>query len=314
MIETLYNAKKRIVKAYHDYLTIDGTYTSWLPDKVYLKKLYKKRIGEELNLKNPETFNEKLQWLKLYDRNPEYTKMVDKYEARDFVKAKIERGGYKCSDIGLNFIPLLGVWGSVDEMDFELLPNQFVLKCNHDNGVIICKDKSKLDIEKTKKDIEYHLHRNYYKKGREWPYKNVKRKIICEQFMQDCENDLLVDYKFFCYNGIPRCMYITQHINGTEYINYFDSDFNPLDVRRKDLGSLPFECFNKPICFEIMKEIAHQITLGLSWVRCDLYQINGKVFFGELTFFPTGGFAPYVSKEWELQFGEWLELPKKKRR
>ena len=119
--ETLYNAKKRIVKAYHDYLTVDGTYTCILPDKVYLKKLYKSRMGKELNLRHPETFTEKLNWLKLYDRHPEYTVMVDKYAVRDYVKQKIERGGYKCSDLGLNFVPLLGVWDKVEDVDFDSL-------------------------------------------------------------------------------------------------------------------------------------------------------------------------------------------------
>lgn len=314
MIEFLYNTKKRIVKAYHDYFTVDGTYTSLLPDKVYLKKLYKKRMGKELNLKNPETFNEKLQWLKLYDRNPEYTTMVDKWAARDYLKEKVERKGYECSSIGLNFIPVLGVWNKVEEIDFDSLPNQFVLKCNHDNGVIICKDKEMFDIETAKKNLEYHYNRNYYKKCREWPYKNINRKIICEQYMEVKNNDRLVDYKFFCFDGIPKCLYVTQHINGKEYINYFDSDFQPLDIQRLDLDSLPFDSISRPICFDEMKKIAHELSTGLRWVRCDLYQIETKVYFGEMTFFPTGGFVPYVSEEWNLRFGEWINLSKKKRR
>ena len=246
-----------------------------------------------------------MNWIKLYDRESIYTTLVDKFTVRDYVSKRV---GTKY------LIPLLGVWDRIEDIDFDSLPNHFVLKCNHDNGVIICEDKSNLDIENTKKELELHLKRNYYKKCREWPYKNISRKIICEQYMKDKNNDRLVDYKFFCFNGIPKCLYVTQHINGKEYINYFDSDFQPLDVKRLDLDSRPFDSISRPKCFEEMKKIAHNLSTGLSWVRCDLYQIEEKVYFGEMTFFPTGGFTPYASEKWDRILGDWIELPKKRRR
>ena len=312
MVEKLYNAKKRIVKLYHDYLTIDGTYTSLLPDIIYLKKLYKKRMGIELNLKNPKTFNEKLQWLKLYDRNPEYTKMVDKYEVRDFVKAKIEQKGYKCSDVGLCFIPILGVWDSVDEVDFSSLPNQFVLKCNHDNGVMICKDKSKLDIEKIKKELEYRLHRNYYKKGREWPYKNVKRRIICETFMQEKNHSGLTDYKFFCFNGkVKSVLIVTDRFDSIKE-NYYTKDFVRFPFSKGALCS--DDIFEKPKTYSLMIRLAELLAESIPHIRIDFYEINQKIYFGEMTLFDGGGFEKFIPEEWDYTFGNWIKLPAKRRR
>ena len=188
IIEFLYNIKKRIIEFFEKYFTTKGVYTCILPDKIYIKKLYKERTGKTLNLKNPQTFNEKQNWLKLYDRRPEYTMMVDKYKVREYVKEKIGEE---------YLVPLLGVWDSPDEIDFDSLPNEFVLKCNHDNGVIICRDKSTLDIDAVKRNLADRLKRDYYKKLREWPYKNVDRKIICEKFMENYANNKPLEYKFF---------------------------------------------------------------------------------------------------------------------
>lgn len=305
IIEGLYNIKKNIVKFWKMYFTIEGTYTSLLPDRVYLKKLYKKRMGKELNLNSPETFNEKLNWLKLYDRRPEYTMMVDKYEVRKFVEEKVGKQ---------YLIPLLGCWNQVDEIDFEALPSEFVLKCNHDNGVIICKDKNVLNIEQTKKELQFHLNRNYYKKAREWPYKNVERKIICEEYMSDefNESDELIDYKFFCFNGEIKTICIIQNRSSNETIDYVDVNFEYMSIRDKCPNSYLLR--EKPVCFEEMIMIAKRLSAGIPHVRVDLYCINQKAYFGEMTFFDDGGFGHKEPLFWEKEFGNWIELPKIKNR
>ena len=167
-----------------------------MPDKPYLELMYWVNMDRKLDLKNPKTFNEKLQWLKLYNRRPEYTMMADKVLVRDYI-AKTLGPEY--------LIPLLGVWDDPDEIDFDKLPDRFVLKCNHNSGLgmCICKDKSKLDIEKVRADLREGLKQDYYLTGREWPYKDIPRKILCEQYMEDASLELK-DYKFFCFNGVPR--------------------------------------------------------------------------------------------------------------
>lgn len=314
MQEFLYKIRKNmsmkgIKRFFRSRFTVNDSFTemqkSWLPDKYYLKKKYKLMMHRELNLKNPLTFTEKLNWIKLYDRRPEYTMMVDKYAVRQYVKEKIGEE---------YLVPLIGVWEKVEDIDFDSLPNQFVLKCTHDCGAYICRDKSQIDTEEIKQWLKYHLGGNYYKWQREWPYRNVKRKVICERYMQDNNNASLLDYKFFCYNGTPRFLYITQHINGKEYINFFNENFQPIDVKREDLECLSIDYIKKPNTFEAMKDIAHSLSEGLYWVRVDLYDINGEIYCGELTFFPTGGFIPFESEEWDYKFGELLRLPDKKRR
>ena len=306
IIEVLYKAKKRIKKIYNDYFTINGQYTSLLPDKIYLKKLYKKRTGKELNLKNPITYNDKLNWIKLYDRNPQYTILADKYAVREYVKEKI----------GVEYlIPLIGVWDSVEEIDFDSLPKRFVLKCNHDNGVIICQDKSLFDIEKAKREITYHFNRNYYKKCREWPYKNIKRKITCEKYMEDRNQPTLMDYKFFCFNGEPRLIYVAQVISGELCINFFDMSFNSINISRRDHPCFPKDYeIEKPKELEKMISIARKLSNGIPSIRVDLYNIDNKIYFGELTFFTAGGFIPVVPEKWDRILGDWIELPKKRRR
>ncbi|MDY4223802.1 MAG: ATP-grasp fold amidoligase family protein [Candidatus Limivicinus sp.] len=274
---------------------------NWMSDEAFLKRKFKLRMGYELDLDNPKTFNEKLQWLKLYDRNPLYTKLVDKYEVRKYIAEKIGEE---------YLIPLVGgPWNSPEEIDFDALPDQFVLKCTHDSGsVVICKDKSKLDIPAAKAKLSKHLKRNYYWTNREWPYKNVPPRIIAEKYMED-ETGELRDFKFLCFNGMPRMMYISRDAAADTTTDFFDMDFNHLPIRMKDPNSaiLP----TKPECFEEMQRIASVLSEGIPHVRTDFYCANSKIYFGELTFFHNGGFTGINPAEWNYKVGSWIKLPRK---
>lgn len=279
-----------------------------IPDKIYISLRYRKRLGEWPNLNNPKNYNEKLQWLKLYDRNPEYTKMVDKYEAKKYIAEKV----------GEQYvIPTLGVWNSFDEIDFDALPNRFVLKCTHDSGgLVICRNKEELDIKAVKKKINDSLSENYYWQGREWPYKNVIPRIIAEAYLEeegdDIEEKCLTDYKFFCFNGIPKIMYRSQDKAKEPRTDFFDMDYNHLTIRMKDPNSeiLP----QKPEEFETMKRLAEIFAKGHSHIRVDFYVVNKMVYVGELTFYHCSGFAPIKPAEWSLRLGEWIHLPNENNR
>ncbi len=320
LIEKFYEIKKNLLKNlkqfYMDYFTIEGTYTSLLPDKIYLKRLYKKKTGQDLNLKNPVTFNEKLNWLKLYNRRPEYTMMADKYRVREYIKEKIGEE---------YLVPLLGVYDKVEEIDFDDLPNQFVLKCNHDSEVVICKDKENNDfmckkgklnsIEEVKAYLEKRLGINFYKASREWPYKNIKRKIICEKFLSDGIHSDIVDYKIHCFNGCPKIVYVIDNKDGKKFLDYFDMEYDHLPIVHEVYPNLSSEDkYIPPENFDLMKKIAGQLSESLPYARVDLYNIHGGILFGEITFFPTGGFATLNPQQWNYTFGEYIELPKKKHR
>lgn len=279
----------------------------WVPDKQYLQLYYFFKFKKSLNLKNPQTYNEKLQWLKLYDRNPAYTGLVDKYEVKAHVEQKIG---------GEYIIPTLGVWDCVDDIDFDSLPNQFVLKCTHDSGgLVICKDKAKLEIAEAKKILEKSLKSNFYYIGREWPYKNAKPRIIAETYMEDTETAELRDYKFYCFGGEPKVMLVAsdRQTEGEESkFDFFDMDFRHLDFRRGHPNSL--KPVKKPETFEAMRELAKQLSQGFHHVRVDLYEVNGKNYFGELTFFPGNGMTRFEPEEWDYKMGQWLVLPDKTER
>ena len=264
------------------YLTRAGLYNH-MSDEEYLSRKYQLYFGQKPNLQNPQTFNEKLQWLKLYNRKPEYTMMVDKYKVREYI----------AQELGEEYlIPLLGVWDDPDEIDFDALPDQFVLKCNHNSGLgmCICKDKSKLDIPKVKAELRKGLKQDYYLTGREWPYKDVPRKIIAEKYMVDASNcGELTDYKFFCFNGVPKFMYISNDNSENATTDFFDMEFNRLDMRMKDPNSNVIP--PKPYLFNEMKAIAEKLSQGIPFVRVDLYVIGGSIYFGELTFFHNAGFC-----------------------
>ena len=275
-----------------------------IPDKLYLSLLYKSKFGRKLDWQNPKTFNEKLQWLKVYDRRPEYTTYVDKYMVRDYI----------AKTIGEEYlIPLLGVWNSPDEIDFDKLPNQFVLKCNHDSGgLCICKDKANFDIEAAKVKLRESLKKDYYIEGREWPYKNVPRKIIAEKYMVDVSEALsLRDYKFMCFDGKVKCSFVCSDRNTKEglHVTFFDLDWKVLPFERHYPARK--EGLPKPKCYEEMIKLAEKLSKDIPFVRVDFYEINGKVYFGELTFYPGSGFeefSPCSADEW---LGSFIKLPQK---
>ena len=301
-------------------------------DELYLKIVYWLSVGKKLNLKEPKTFTEKLQWLKLYNRKPEYTIMVDKVKAKEYVAKLIGEE---------HIIPTLGVWDSPEEIDFDALPDQFVLKCNHNSGMgmCICRDKSKLDVAKVRRELNRGLKQDYYMTNREWPYKNVPRKIMAEMFMQDVDNPKkkddktscmngksedwyvssnkaksseadeasnLTDYKFFCFNGEPVMMYVSHDNAEQATTDFFDMDYNRLPLRMKDPNSdvLP----DRPQEFEEMKLYAKQLCKNSPFLRVDFYVINHVVYFGELTFFHNSGLMHIQPYEWDQKLGDMLRL------
>jgi len=272
-------------------------------DEWYLRVMFFIRMHRFLHLRNPKTFSEKLQWLKLYAYKPEYTMMVDKYLVKDYVKEKIGEE---------YIIPTIGVWNNADEIDFDALPNQFVLKCNHDSGgLVICKDKSKLDIEQARKKLNEHLQYDYFWPGRDKPYKYVKRKIFAETYMEDSKTAELRDYKFFCFDGEVKFMFIAtdRQKRKEPYFDFFDADFNHLPIRQGHPNSpVPVD---EPKCFDLMKELASNLSKGIPQVRVDFYEVDGKVYFGELTFYHFAGMTPFKPAKWDRIFGEYIKLPTK---
>lgn len=274
-----------------------------MPDEEYLKRKYKAIMGKELNLLDPRGFNEKLQWLKLNYRNPEYTMMVDKYRVRDYIAEKI----------GSEYlIPLLGVWDDPDEIDFSSLPDQFVLKCNHNShlGLCICKDKSSLNIRKAKKELRKALAQDFSLMGREWPYKNVPRKVICEQYMTEPEGDGLTDYKFYCFNGEVKLLGIFKDRSSKTPTtgDYFDRNYVWQDII---WGGMPHAKVkpSKPEKFEQMVKIAETLSKDIPEVRVDLYLCGENIYFGELTFYDGSGFDKIEPAAFDKQMGDWLVLP-----
>ena len=285
------------------YFLIPLKRNNLVSDKVFLYFQYRCICGKRLNLKSPISFNEKLQWLKLYDRKPHYPEMVDKHEAKKYV-AKIIGDEY--------IIPTLGVWNRFGEIDFDSLPNRFVLKCTHNSGcIVVCKDKSTFDIKKAETIIKVSLKENFYYSTSEWVYKNLQPRIIAEEYMEDSTGELR-DYKFFCFDGVPKALFIaTDRLNKNEdtKFDFFDMDFEHLPFRGgHPNANKPIAC---PLSFEEMKEIAKELSKGIPHVRVDLYDVDGKVFFGELTFFHWGGIAPFDPPEWNDIFGSWINLPQR---
>ena len=274
-------------------------------DKTYLKILYNSYTKKRLHFDNPVTFTEKLQWLKLHNTSEACTHMVDKYAVREFIKEKIGEE---------YLIPLLGVWSDFDEINFDLLPNQFVLKCTHDSGsVVICRDKSNLDFNSARKKLNKGLKRNYYWRGREYPYKNVQTRIIAEQYTVD-ENDELNDYKFFCFDGEPKMLFYASERfakdKGGVKFDYYDMNLNHLDIQSYgNLNAKP-ENYLKPFPeFEKMKELAQILSDGFAHVRVDLYLVSGRIYFGEMTFHHDGGLVPFIPEKWDHILGEMIKLP-----
>lgn len=270
-----------------------------VPDRIYLEHRYRRLMGKKLNLNPPVTYNEKLNWMKLYDRNPLYTKLADKLAVREYVKERIGEE---------YLVPLLGVWDRVEDINFDELPDQFVLKCTHDSeSAVICKDKTRLKEDEVKKHLKHALKINFFYYNREWVYKNITPRIIAEKYLEDSDDKELRDYKFFCFEGTPKAMFIAtdRSIHETKF-DFFDMEFNHLDFTQHYPNS-PTPV-HKPKCFELMQGLASQLSDGLRHVRVDFYEVNGKVYFGEMTFFHHGGTTPFVPEEWDYTFGEWLGL------
>lgn len=273
---------------------------NWIPSNLYLRLYYLLRMKKHLRLRNPVTFNEKLQWLKLHNRQPEYTKMVDKLVVRDYVS----------SVIGDRYlVPLLGVWDSPAMIDFDSLPNKFVLKCNHDQGSTKIIDKSTLKKNEIIDFYKQRLRRNPYSSTREWPYKNVPRKIIAEEYMVDESGTELKDYKINCFNGEPKFIQVMSgRSNGQYYLNHFDMDWNPMTIPRRNHIESP-QHIEKPKHLQKMIEISKILSKDIPFVRIDLYHTEEQVYFGEITFFPKSGFVDYANVETDLALGNLIKLP-----
>lgn len=272
-------------------------YTHLWSDEKYVKDKFEHRLGYTLNLQNPKTFNEKLQWLKLYAHRSEYVTMADKFLVKEYVSRII----------GEEYVvPYLGVWGNARDIDFDKLPNSFVLKCNHNSGGnVVCKDKSKLNIKKSVRFLNKCLKRGYFYQGRDKQYRDIQRKILAEVFLDDHREGELQDYKFWCFNGNPIYMYMTN--KGTQiFENFYDMEFNPVAINHGFPRFKPE--YAKPKEFELMRELAEKLSKGIPFVRVDFYDIDGHVYFGEYTFFDWGGFQPFSTYEQDLELGKLIKL------
>lgn len=282
-------------------LAISTRFLKWLPDEIYLRLLYFGHFARPLNLKNPQRFTEKLQWLKLYNRNPQYNKLVDKIEVKKIVAEKI----------GADYIiPTLGVWDSFDEIDFDKLPDKFVLKSNNGgggSGVVIVKDKANFDKESARSTLGKSMKADIYTLLREWPYKDMKRHILAEQYMED-ESGELRDYKLYCFNGKVKAILVASNRFTDHNFNYYDREFNPLPIESV-CGGKSAKSISKPQGLDKMISIAEFLSKDIPHVRMDFYYVQGKIYFGEYTFFDSSGYDNMSSDEWDLKFGSWLELP-----
>ena len=269
-------------------------------DKTFLKIMYSLRIGQKLNINNPQTFNEKIQWLKIHDRRPEYTKMVDKYEVKKYVANIIGEE---------TIIPTIGVYDCVDDIDFTKLPSQFVLKCTHDSGgIVICKDITKINQKQVKRKLNKWLHRSYFYQNREWPYKNVTPRIIAEKYMEDESGWQLKDYKIFCFNGEPKFIEVDYDRYVGHKLNVYDLDWNFIDFYMTSPNDKDVK-IKKPETLNEMLEFARKLSKGIIFVRVDFYSINSMIYFGEMTFHPGSGMIDFHPKEYDKILGEMLVLP-----
>jgi hypothetical protein len=274
----------------------------FLPDKIFLKIKFRYHFGYRLDLNNPKSYNEKLQWLKIYNRNPLYTKLVDKYEVRKYI----------AETIGEEYlIPLIGVYDNVEEIDWPKLPKQFVLKCTHGSGAnIICKDKDKLNIQKAKKQLKKWMRRNWYWYGREWPYKNVKPRIICEKFLQEADGEQIKDYRIFCFNGVPKFITVDFDIINKKNTrrNLYDLDWNLLDYGISYPRELSIKV-ERPKRIDEMIKISKILAKDKPHVRVDFYCLDTKIYFGEMTFYHQSGYGKVYPESFGRKIGDWIKLP-----
>lgn len=274
-------------------------------DKNYISIQYHLIFHKKLNLSNPITYNEKLNWLKLYDHQQDYIRLVDKIAVKDWVSDKIGKE---------YVIPILGIWDNVDDIDWKQLPDKFVLKTNHDgssHGVVVCKDKTTFDKKNAIRVLRRSMAYSSYGRTREWPYKHIERKVFAEAYLEDQYGELW-DYKFFCFNGVVRALFIaTERSSGDVKFDYYDADFNHLDLRQ--VHPMATQVIERPKSFELMKQLAACLSKGIPQVRVDFYEVNGKPYFGEMTFFHHGGMVPFHPEKWDEIFGSWIDLSTVKR-
>lgn len=300
---------KKILKKNEMIVTIyDKTkefyYKHLISDERLIRKKFKKAVGREVELENPVKFNDKIQWLKLNWRDPLITKCADKYEVREFVKEKI-------GEEYLN--ELYAVYESVDEIDIEKLPKSFVLKGTHGSGFnIICKDKNKIDWSTEFKEMRRWLNINYYWKNREWAYKNIEPRIVCERYLTENGGNSLTDYKFYCFDGNPMYCQVIRGRDSNETMDFYDHEWNHMPFT--GLRPLPNSSkhYKKPDKYDEMLEVAKILSEDFPFVRVDLYYVKMRIFFGELTFYPLGGFGKFTPEEWDVKLGNLLELPNNK--
>lgn len=271
-----------------------------LSDIAHTKLKYRLKMGRKLNLQNPQTFTEKLSWLKLYDHDPRYVSLVDKWDVMEYVE--------KC--IGSEYcVKKYGIWDSFDEIDFALLPEQFVLKCTNDSGsTVVCKDKNTFDREAARERLNRSREQSYYWYNREWQYKQIPHRIIAEEYLSDSAESGLTDYKFFCFEGKPKFMFIaTGRAEGDTRFDFFDMDFQWIPVKQHypNAEIRP----SKPECFDEMVELAQKLSQGLNQVRVDFFQVNQRVYFSELTFVHFGGYERFEPERYDYEFGKLLKLP-----
>ena len=298
--------KRGVLVAIYDYVIKSGILDR-MSDKSFLNLTFWIHYGRFVNWENPRTFNEKLQWLKVYNRKPEYTRMVDKYDVKEYV----------ANIIGEEYIiPTIGVWDKVEDVPFDNLPNQYVIKCTHDSGsVCVCKDKNTFDVEKAKKKLAEGLRNNLFYWGREWPYKDVKPRIIAEQFLEDSDKRLndLRDYKLMCFNGNLMCSFVcSDRFNDKGLkVTFFDKEWKKMPFCRH----YPFAEYDipAPASYNKMVELAEKLSKGIPFVRVDFYEVDGHPYFGEMTFFPGNGVEEFSPEEWDYKLGSWIDLSTIKR-
>lgn len=273
---------------------------NWMPDRLFLKLRYRAYMGTRLRLRDPQLFTEKLQWLKLFNRNPEYTKLVDKYELRQYVK----------EEFGEQYlISLLGVWDNADDVDFSELPEQFVLKCTHDSGgLVICKDKNTLNIAEARKKIKKCLKHNYFWSCREYPYKDVKPRVICEKYMTDDGGEELKDYKVFCFNGEPKYVLVDYDRAYGHKRNIYDTDWKYMSFVMNKYYPDPNVTFDRPAVLDEILDISRRVSKDIPFVRVDFYIVDNNAYIGEVTFFPGTGLLIFEPPEYDAILGGYLRL------
>ncbi len=279
--------------------------TKIIPDKLYISMIYRLRMGKSMNWGNPQSFSEKLQWLKVYNRNPEYSRIVDKYEMKNYVADRLGEG---------YTVPTIGIWDKAEDIDFESLPGKFVIKCTHDSGSnILCKNKAEISWGGVQQHLNKCLKNNLYYLSREWPYKNVKPRIIAEEYLEDERQESLTEYKLFCFDGVVRMVLVCKGIAHTENRT---NDFCDINLERFPFTSLLPNSkgkLEKPECYDELIACSSKLSQGLPHVRVDAYIVNGKIYFGEMTLFHNSGLRKYEPDEWDYKIGQWLQLPEVKK-